>query len=48
MGDSIGDAGMADGVSHANAVLKIGFLYDHVGSIWNITNLFLIILVHFR
>jgi len=30
MGDSLGDAGMADGVPHANAVLKIGFLYDHV------------------
>lgn len=30
MGDSLGDAGMADGIPHANAVLKIGFLYDHV------------------
>lgn len=30
LGDSIGDAGMADGMPHCNAVLKIGFLYDHV------------------
>lgn len=30
MGDSLGDAGMADGIPHANAVLKIGFLYDHI------------------
>ncbi|KAB0798814.1 hypothetical protein PPYR_06694 [Photinus pyralis] len=30
MGDSLGDSGMADGVSHAHAILKIGFLYDHV------------------
>lgn len=30
MGDSLGDAGMADGISHANAILKIGFLYEHV------------------
>lgn len=30
MGDSIGDAGMANGISHANAVIKIGFLYEHV------------------
>ncbi|KAK4887340.1 hypothetical protein RN001_003611 [Aquatica leii] len=30
MGDSLGDAGMADGVAHARSILKIGFLYDHV------------------
>lgn len=30
MGDSVGDAGMADGMEHANAVLKIGFIHDHV------------------
>lgn len=30
MGDSLGDAGMANGVSHAHAILKIGFLYDHI------------------
>jgi len=30
MGDSLGDAGMAEGVRHANAVLKIGFLYGNV------------------
>lgn len=33
LGDSIGDAGMADGMPHCNAVLKIGFLYDHVSII---------------
>lgn len=32
LGDSIGDAGMADGMPHCNAVLKIGFLYDHVNN----------------
>lgn len=30
LGDSLGDAGMAGGMPHCNAVLKIGFLYDHV------------------
>jgi len=30
MGDSLGDAMMAEGLPNANAVLKIGFLYDHV------------------
>ncbi|KAF5308276.1 hypothetical protein FQR65_LT06269 [Abscondita terminalis] len=30
MGDSLGDAGMADGVPHAHSILKIGFLYDHI------------------
>lgn len=30
MGDSLGDSSMADGISHANAILKIGFLYEHV------------------
>lgn len=30
MGDSLGDAQMADGISHSNHVLKIGFLYEHV------------------
>lgn len=30
MGDSLGDSGMADGVRHANAILKIGFLYGDV------------------
>lgn len=34
LGDSIGDAGMADGMPHCNAVLKIGFLYDHVSAIF--------------
>lgn len=28
MGDHVGDAGMAEGVPHQKAVLKIGFLYD--------------------
>lgn len=32
MGDSIGDAGMAEGMPHCDSVLKIGFLYDHVSS----------------
>lgn len=32
MGDSIGDAGMTDGVPCSNAVLKIGFLYEHVSN----------------
>lgn len=32
LGDSLGDAGMADGMPHCNSVLKIGFLYDHVSS----------------
>lgn len=30
MGDSLGDAGMADGVPQVHAILKIGFLYDQV------------------
>lgn len=30
MGDSIGDAKMADGVPSQSHILKIGFLYDHV------------------
>ncbi|XP_066996917.2 7-methylguanosine phosphate-specific 5'-nucleotidase [Anabrus simplex] len=30
MGDVVGDADMAEGVKDANAVLKIGFLYDQV------------------
>lgn len=30
MGDSIGDAGMIDGMEETNNVLKIGFLYDQV------------------
>ncbi|XP_055920455.1 7-methylguanosine phosphate-specific 5'-nucleotidase [Eupeodes corollae] len=30
MGDSIGDAGMADGVPSSSHIIKIGFLYDHV------------------
>ncbi|XP_059608686.1 7-methylguanosine phosphate-specific 5'-nucleotidase isoform X2 [Phlebotomus argentipes] len=30
MGDSIGDAGMADGIPTSSHVLKIGFLFDHV------------------
>ncbi|GAB0095602.1 5'-nucleotidase [Sergentomyia squamirostris] len=30
MGDSLGDAGMADGIPKSSHVLKIGFLYDHV------------------
>lgn len=30
LGDSIGDATMANGVPHPNAVLKIGFLYDRI------------------
>lgn len=29
MGDSIGDAGMADGIPASSHVLKIGFLFDH-------------------
>lgn len=30
MGDSIGDAGMADGVPVSSNVIKIGFLFYHV------------------
>ncbi|XP_055678485.1 7-methylguanosine phosphate-specific 5'-nucleotidase isoform X1 [Lutzomyia longipalpis] len=30
MGDSLGDAGMADGIPKSSHVLKIGFLFDHV------------------
>nr|XP_033322575.1 7-methylguanosine phosphate-specific 5'-nucleotidase-like [Megalopta genalis] len=30
MGDSLGDASMIDGMKDIGAVLKIGFLYDHV------------------
>ena len=30
MGDSLGDAKMADGVPSSSHVLKIGFLFDHV------------------
>ncbi|XP_078036296.1 cytosolic 5'-nucleotidase IIIB [Augochlora pura] len=32
MGDSLGDASMVDGMKDVGAVLKIGFLYDHVES----------------
>lgn len=28
--DSLGDAGMAEGVPKTSSVLKIGFLFDHV------------------
>lgn len=30
MGDSIGDAGMTEGMDHLENVLKIGFLYERV------------------
>ncbi|ALC41872.1 CG3362, partial [Drosophila busckii] len=30
MGDSLGDAGMADGVPSSSHILKIGFLFEHV------------------
>ncbi|XP_077297203.1 cytosolic 5'-nucleotidase IIIB [Arctopsyche grandis] len=30
LGDSLGDAGMADGMDHSEAVIKIGFLYHNV------------------
>lgn len=30
LGDSLGDAGMADGIEHSEAVIKIGFLYHNV------------------
>ncbi|XP_055838229.1 7-methylguanosine phosphate-specific 5'-nucleotidase [Episyrphus balteatus] len=30
MGDSIGDAGMANGVPSSSQIIKIGFLFDHV------------------
>ncbi|OAD58149.1 Cytosolic 5'-nucleotidase 3 [Eufriesea mexicana] len=30
MGDTIGDASMADGIENTRAVLKIGFLYENV------------------
>lgn len=30
LGDSLGDAGMADGVPKTSHILKIGFLFDHV------------------
>lgn len=32
MGDSLGDAGMADGIPTSSHVLKIGFLFDHVST----------------
>lgn len=32
MGDSIGDARMADGVPSSSHILKIGFLFDHVNN----------------
>lgn len=33
MGDSIGDAGMANGMPLSSSVLKIGFLYDYVSTV---------------
>lgn len=36
MGDSLGDAGMADGIPSSSYVLKIGFLFDHVSFYWEI------------
>lgn len=30
LGDSLGDAGMADGVPKTSHILKIGFLFDHI------------------
>ncbi|XP_055383456.1 7-methylguanosine phosphate-specific 5'-nucleotidase isoform X1 [Condylostylus longicornis] len=30
MGDSLGDAGMANGMPSSSIIIKIGFLYDHV------------------
>lgn len=34
LGDSLGDARMADGMAHANHVLKIGFIYENVVSFY--------------
>lgn len=36
MGDSLGDAGMANGSPDTSNVLKIGFLYEHVRNKFNI------------
>ncbi|XP_075168166.1 cytosolic 5'-nucleotidase IIIB [Haematobia irritans] len=46
MGDSIGDAGMADGVPSTSHIIKIGFLYDHAEeSLEKYMNAFDIVLV---
>lgn len=34
MGDTIGDASMVDGMVNTRAVLKIGFLYDNVSTMY--------------
>lgn len=45
LGDSLGDARMADGIEHANHVLKIGFIYEKVeGNLPSYMNTFDIVL----
>lgn len=44
MGDTIGDASMVDGMVDIGAVIKVGFLYDHVSIMCYIKRLLSIVI----
>lgn len=46
MGDNIGDAGMAEGMDHCNAIIKVGFLGHHESNLNNYLNEFDIVVVN--
>ncbi|XP_075972145.1 cytosolic 5'-nucleotidase IIIB [Anticarsia gemmatalis] len=46
MGDNIGDAGMAEGMEHCSAIIKVGFLGHHESNLNNYLNKFDIVVVN--